>query len=439
MIAAPIPVDDAERLEALRALNLLDTPPEERFDRITRLLTLVFRVPLASISLVDSDRLWFKSSCGLDTNQISRAVSFCGHALLSDEPMVVPDAAEDVRFHDNPLVTGEPNIRFYAGHPLAGPGGQKVGTLGIADRRPRSLDESELATLREMARIVERELGLVEAVHLQRNLIRAEQRAKEAEHQRAESLGRLVESQRHLLHELTEAAKYVRSLLPEPLDGPVRTRWRFEPSSHLGGDFFGYDWVDRDHFAAYLLDVSGHGVGAALLSASVANALRGRSLPNTDFRDPGSVLARLNDAFPMERHDEKYFTIWYAVFDRVGRTLSYASAGHPPALLLTGPAHNRARAKELGRGNLAIGMLPNVVFSSTRVALEPYSKLCVFSDGVYEIHRPGGTMMKLSELLTYLSSPHGPSDPDEVWRFIRREGGTEPLKDDFSLLEIQFG
>ena len=263
--------------------------------------------------------------------------------------MVVPDAARDVRFHDNPLVTGEPHIRFYAGHPLTGPGGQKVGTLCIADRQPRTLDESELGALREMARIVERELGLVETVHLQRDLIHAEQRATEAEHQRAESLGRLVESQRHLLRELNQAAKYVRSLLPEPLDGAVRTRWRFEPSSHLGGDFFGYDWIDRDHFAVYLLDVSGHGVGAALLSASVANVLRGRSLPDTDFSDAGSVLSRLNDAFPMDRHDEKYFTIWYGVFDRVGRGLSYASAGHPPALLLTGLSPDRARPMELGR------------------------------------------------------------------------------------------
>ena len=105
-----------------------------------------------------------------------------------------------------------------------------------------------------MARVVERELGLVEAVHLQRDLIA---------------------SQRPLLHELAQAAKYVRSLLPEPTDGAVRTRWRFEPSSQLGGDFFGYDWIDPDHFAVYLLDVSGHGVGAALLSVSVANALRG--------------------------------------------------------------------------------------------------------------------------------------------------------------------
>src|SRR6266851_3874505 len=108
MIAAPIPQDDAERLTTLRALDLLDTAPEERFDRITRLLTLVMRVPMAYISLVDSDRQWFKSSCCLTTLQTPRAISFCGHAILSDDPLVVQDAAEDERFCDNPLVTGEP-------------------------------------------------------------------------------------------------------------------------------------------------------------------------------------------------------------------------------------------------------------------------------------------------------------------------------------------
>src|SRR4028118_1584748 len=111
MITAPIPEDDAGRLEALHALGLLDTPHEERFDRITRLLTLVLQVPMALVTLVDADRQWFKSSCGLGAAQTSRDVSFCGHAILADEPMVIPDAAEDERFRDNPLVTGEPPLR----------------------------------------------------------------------------------------------------------------------------------------------------------------------------------------------------------------------------------------------------------------------------------------------------------------------------------------
>jgi sigma-B regulation protein RsbU (phosphoserine phosphatase) len=417
MLAAPIPKDDTERLTALHSLGLLDTPAEERFDRITRLLSLVLRVPMAYISLVDADRQWFKSSCGLTATETPRDVSFCGHAILADEPMVIRDALEDERFADNPLVTAEPHIRFYAGHPLTGPGGYNVGTLCVADHRPRTLSELELETLREMARFVERELSLVEVVHLQRDLIA---------------------SQRRLMDELTEAARYVRSLLPEPLNDSVATRWRFEPSSRLGGDCFGYDWLDPDHFVIYLLDVSGHGVGAALLSVSVANTLRARSLPETDFRNPAAVLTRLNDAFPMERQNEKYFTIWYGVFSRSTRKLSYACGGHPPALLITGATPYQARPVELGRPNFGIGMLPGIPFVSDNITLQPYSKLYVFSDGVYEIAKPDGSMLSREELVAYLAARTDGNDLDDVWQFVQTLSGTEPLVDDFSLLEVSF-
>ncbi|MEO6812161.1 MAG: GAF domain-containing SpoIIE family protein phosphatase [Isosphaeraceae bacterium] len=417
MIAAPIPVDEVGRLESLQTLDLLDTPHEERFDRITRLLTLVMRVPMAFLSLVDNDRQWFKSTSGICAIQTPRAVSFCAHAILSDEPMIVPNALLDHRFRDNPLVTGKPGIRFYAGHPLHGPGGHKVGTLCIADSNPRILSRTDIEVLSEFARVVERELNLVDLAHLQHDLIA---------------------SKNHLTNELAQAAKYVYSLLPKPGNGPVQTRWRFEPSSELGGDCFGHDWIDPDHFAVYLLDVSGHGVGAALLSVSVANALRSRSLPGTDFRDPSAVLARLNDDFPMERHDDRYFTIWYGVFNRKDRTLTYSSGGHPPALLWPSSSHNETGPIELGVGNLAVGMLPGISFESEQVTLGPSSILYLFSDGVYEIQKPGGTMMTRHELRDHLASTPDAGDPDDVWRFVQRTSDNAHLADDFSFLEVVF-
>jgi sigma-B regulation protein RsbU (phosphoserine phosphatase) len=416
MIAAPIPIDEVGRLESLQTLDLLDTPREERFDRITKLLSLVMRVPMAFLSLVDSDRQWFKSTSGLCVIQTPRSVSFCGHAILSDGLMIVPDATLDDRFRDNPLVTDKPNIRFYAGHPLHGPGGHKVGTLCIADSKPRTLSKSDIEVLSEFAQVVERELNLVDLAHLQRELIA---------------------SKTHLTNELAQAANYVHSLLPKPSNGPVRTRWRFEPSSELGGDGFGHDWIDPDHFAVYLLDVSGHGVGAALLSVSVANALRSRSLPGTDFRNPSAVLARLNDDFPMERHDDRYFTIWYGVFNCKNRTLTYSSGGHPPALLRS-PSQNGNGPIELGVGNLAVGMLPGVSFASEQVPLDPSSTLYLFSDGVYEIQKPGGTMMTRHELRNHLASNPDAGDPDDVWRFVQRTSGDTRLADDFSFLEVVF-
>ena len=141
-----------------------------------------------------------------------------------------------------------------------------------------------------------------------------------AQLERNEAYRKLAESERQLAEEVAQAAKYVRSLLPAPLPDTVpRVDWRFVPSTQLGGDSFGYHWLDDDHFAVYLLDVSGHGVGASLLSVSAMHVLRARTLPGTDFRDPGRVLAGLNDAFPMERHDNKYFTIWYGVYERSSR------------------------------------------------------------------------------------------------------------------------
>lgn len=155
----PIPADEPERQGALDALKLLDTPPEQRFDRLTRIARRHFGVPIALVSLVDRERQWFKSRQGLDASETRRDISFCGHAIVSDDIFCVPDALEDPRFADNPLVTGDPRIRFYAGAPLHAPDGSRVGTLCIIDGKPRRLSENELATLRDLADIAEKEIA----------------------------------------------------------------------------------------------------------------------------------------------------------------------------------------------------------------------------------------------------------------------------------------
>lgn len=153
-------VNEQQRLDALYRLGVLDTPSEERFDRITRLAQHLFDVPIALVSLVDRDRQWFKSRQGLSACETGRDISFCGHAIKSEEVLVVENAQRDERFHDNPLVTGEPNIRFYAGCPLRAPGGELVGTLCLIDTRPRSLEPQQLASLRDLGAQVETELSL---------------------------------------------------------------------------------------------------------------------------------------------------------------------------------------------------------------------------------------------------------------------------------------
>ncbi|MBT8496186.1 MAG: GAF domain-containing protein [Deltaproteobacteria bacterium] len=149
-----IPDDERARIQALHSLELLDTPPEERFDRITRIARAVFKVPIALVSLVDEDRQWFKARAGLDAAQTSREVSFCGHAILASGVFVVEDALEDERFADNPLVTGPPHVRFYAGAPIPAREGSSLGTLCIIDTKPRKVTSGDRTLLRDLGDVV---------------------------------------------------------------------------------------------------------------------------------------------------------------------------------------------------------------------------------------------------------------------------------------------
>ena len=151
-----LPPDETERLDCLRSLQILDTPPEERFDRHVRLARRILGVPIALVSLVDADRQWFKAAQGLVATETGRAESFCGHTILQDSAMVVQDASIDHRFHDNPLVTEDPSIRFYAGAPLR-VGGRTIGTLCVIDQQPRNLGPAQIACLEDIAAMVEAE------------------------------------------------------------------------------------------------------------------------------------------------------------------------------------------------------------------------------------------------------------------------------------------
>ena len=158
--------DEQARLETLRSLSILDTPPEERLDRLTRMAKRLFGVPIALVSLVDENRQWFKSCFGLSVSETSRDISFCGHAILGNDLFIIPDTLEDERFADNPLVLNDPFIRFYAGYPLSAPNGRKLGTLCIVDRQPRSFGKEDLEALKDLASMVEHELSAVQLATL---------------------------------------------------------------------------------------------------------------------------------------------------------------------------------------------------------------------------------------------------------------------------------
>ena len=166
MKSPEFPENEASRVSDLKSLSILDTLPEERFDRLTRMSKRLFDVPIALVSLVDENRQWFKSCMGLDVRETPRDISFCGHAILGKDVFVIPDASKDPRFSDNPLVVNAPDIRFYAGCPLKSLNGSKLGTLCIIDREPREFSEDDIETLKDLAAMVEQELDAIQMATL---------------------------------------------------------------------------------------------------------------------------------------------------------------------------------------------------------------------------------------------------------------------------------
>lgn len=434
MIAPTLPENETERLASLHALRLLDSPKEQRFDRIVNLTRSVMEVPIAYIALIDSDRQWFKSKTGMcDTfNHSPRDESFCGHAILQDQPLVIEDAIKDPRFFDNPMVTGEPGVRFYAGHPLKSEAGHNIATLCIIDTRPRQLSDEQMDTFHRLADMAEHELNMLGLIATQQEMI--------------QTRNALVASQQALARELSEAAEYVYQFLPPrkvSVDSPVRIDYQFVASSRLGGDLLGFHDIDDDHQAYWLLDVTGHGVGASLLSVSAGNAIRSGAL-SADLRDPAAVLATLNNAFPMEQNNNKFFTIWYGVYQRSTRTLRYAAAGHHPALLVG----TDGNIQSLGVPGLMIGVVPDNPYQAQSTVVDPGSRLYLFSDGLYEVR--GGEDERLlgldgiAELIANAANASCAKTGErtrveQVIRLVRAyQHDKDAFADDVSLLEAEF-
>ena len=246
----------------------------------------------------------------------------------------------------------------------------------------------------------------------------------------------LKKSQEILASELAQAADYVASLFPEPITtGKVRTNWRYNPSSELGGDSFGYHWIDDEHFAIYLLDVCGHGVGSALLAVSAINVLSGQTLPDTDFLVPEKVMMSLNDAFPMDRNNGFFFTLWYGVLNVNTGELKFSGGGHPFPFLLK----KSGEISEIENTNLVVGCMSGVSYSSASVMMPKGAKLFVFSDGAFEIERSDGTFWDEHGLMSYLGQkfPEGKTELDDLHAYLLAMRGKPILDDDYSILCVE--
>ena len=247
-----------------------------------------------------------------------------------------------------------------------------------------------------------------------------------------------VEASQELDRDLESARRYVQSLIPAPLaEGPIRTEWILLPSARLGGDVFGYHQLDARTFAIFLLDVSGHGTGAAMHAVSVTNVLKQHAVPGLDMRDPAKVAAYLNTTFQMRTHGGLYLTLWYGVYDLQARKLDYCSAGHHPSYLVP-PA--RDRALPLKTGNIMIGATPAFEFESSSVEVPAGSRLYVFSDGIFEIESKDGEQWTLDHVLPLIVEPPVPgmTEPERLLQAIRGHARSPDFDDDFTVLVATF-
>ncbi|MBS9387915.1 MAG: SpoIIE family protein phosphatase [Dolichospermum sp. UKL201] len=258
---------------------------------------------------------------------------------------------------------------------------------------------------------------------------------------RLHQLSQDLQTQKLLLEtELAEATEYVKSLLPLPVNKPLSIQFTFLPSRQLGGDCFDYNWLDADTLAIYLLDVAGHGLKATLPSISVLNLLRSRALKDLNYYQPSEVLAALNNTFQMNYQNDKYFTIWYGVYNRVSRQLTYSSAGHPPAIILSGNSPTHTEVKRLKTPGMPVGMFPEAKYTDAYCQIEKSSILYIFSDGAYEITQSNGTLWSLEGFIQILISLQYSVDNqlDYILDYLINLNSKETFEDDLSILQVKF-
>ncbi|MBA2578674.1 MAG: SpoIIE family protein phosphatase [Euzebyaceae bacterium] len=354
---------EAARIAAVRRYDILDTPPDGTFDRLTALAARFFDVPISIVSIVDSDRIWFKSHHGLAAAEIGREPGLCASAILQKAPWVVENARLDPRALANPLVAGEFGLGFYAGVPLTTSDGHNLGTFCIIDQEPRTVGEEALGALRDLAAVVMDQLELRLAA---RRAVWQEQELRDQ-----------AENMAHRLQ---------RSLLPPQLpDVPgadVAVRWA-PAGGGVGGDFYDLFGSGENVWTVVVGDVCGKGIEAAAVTALARYTLRAASL-QTDV--PREALQLLNDALLRQRPgDERFVTAVY-VIARVmagGIGLSLSSAGHVPPLLRRADG----TVEVLASAGMPLGLFNDPSPSGAEAELRRGDALFLYTDGVTEARR----------------------------------------------------
>ncbi|MDQ0585499.1 PP2C family protein-serine/threonine phosphatase [Streptomyces rishiriensis] len=397
---------EAARMAAVRRYDILDTPPDGAFDRVAAMAARLFDVPVATVTIVDSDRIWFKAAHGLEgVKEIGRDPGLCGSAILRDDALVIPDTLRDPVAANNPLVAGEMGVRFYAAAPITTSEGHRLGTVNVLDTKPRSISEDDTATLADLAAIVLDEMELrLSALRA----LRDEQKRREVERAARE------QAEKDKTAIAAFASTLQRTLLPPalPVVPGLELACHYHTASvhDVGGDFYDVFPIDASRWAFFLGDVCGKGPEAATVTALTRHTLRVAAQIDPE---PVTVLSTLNTTLLTDVTAGSRFCT--AVFGLLapredgGFSVTVATGGHPPAYHLRPDDSGAVWVKTVRpKGGMLIGAFPQAHFTQTTFSLAPGEGLFLYTDGLTEARTPQGTMLGEDGLTGFLHQRTGP-------------------------------